>query len=287
MDWEKGAGGCDAEGAERSIEERISLGRDSMIYVFIFLIGSIIGSFLNVCIYRLPKGRSVIVPGSHCPNCGAKIHWFDNVPILSYIFLGGRARCCKAKISFRYFIVEVLTASAFLILFLSFGLTAKFFAYLIIVSGLIVATFVDFEIQEIPDEVSIGGLAAGLILSAAFPSILNESSRLSSFLNSFLGALAGGVTIYAMGILGEFAFKKEAMGGGDVKLLAMIGSFLGWRLALLTFFVAPMFGSVVGIILKIRDGKDVIPYGPYLSMAAVFSMFFGERILQFLFYRMY
>lgn len=255
--------------------------------IFVFIFGSIIGSFLNVCIYRLPKGRSVIFPGSHCPNCAVKIHWYDNIPILSYLFLRGKARCCGAKISFRYFVVEVLTATAFLTLFIFFGVTPKFFAYSILVSGLIVATFVDFEIQEIPDEVSMGGLAIGLILSAAFPSILNEGSRLGSFLNSFTGALAGGATIYAMGMLGEFAFKKEAMGGGDVKLLAMIGSFLGWKLTLLTFFIAPIFGSVVGIILKIREGKDVIPYGPYLSLAAIFSMFFGENILRLLFYGLY
>lgn len=252
--------------------------------MIVFVIGAIIGSFLNVCIYRLPKGRSVIVPGSHCPNCGAKIHWFDNIPILAYLFLGARARCCKARISFRYFIVEVITAFVFLALFLSFGLSAKFFAYLALVSGLIVATFVDFEIQEIPDEVSVGGLVAGLVLSIAFPSILNEPSRLGGFLNSFSGALAGGAMIYAMGMLGEFAFKKEAMGGGDVKLLAMIGAFIGWKLTLLTFFVAPLFGSVVGVILKIRQGKDVIPYGPYLSLAAVFSIFFGDKLIKLLFY---
>ena len=252
--------------------------------VIVFIFGSIVGSFLNVCIYRLPKGRSIIFPGSHCPNCAAKIHWYDNVPILSYLVLRGKARCCKAKISFRYFIVEVLTAAMFLILFIAFGISTKFFAYCVLISGLIIATFVDFEIQEIPDEISIGGLIVGLILSAAFPQILNEGTRWHSFINSFLGALAGGGTIYAMGLLGEFIFKKEAMGGGDVKLLAMIGSFLGWKLTLLTFFIAPAFGAVVGIILKIKEGRDIIPYGPYLSLAAIVSIFWGENILRFLFY---
>ena len=201
--------------------------------------------------------------------------------------MGGKARCCKARISFRYFIVEVLTAVALLILFIFFGFTPKFFAYSILVSGLIVATFVDFEIQEIPDEISLGGLAAGLIISVAYPSVLNESTRLGGGLNSFLGALVGGATIYAIGMLGEFAFKKEAMGGGDVKLLAMIGSFIGWKLTLLTFFVAPFFGSIVGIILRIKEGRQTIPYGPYLSLAAVVSMLWGDRILHFLFYGMH
>jgi len=250
--------------------------------IIVFIFGSIVGSFLNVCIYRLPKGRSVVIPGSHCPNCAAPIRWYDNIPILSYIFLKGKARCCKARISFRYFTVEVLTALAFLVLFMNFSLTAKFFAYAVMVSGLIVATFVDFEIQEIPDEVSVGGLAIGLILAIAFPPILNETTRLGGFLNSFLGALAGGAMIYVMGMLGEFAFKKEAMGGGDVKLLAMIGAFVGWKLVMLTFFLAPVFGSVVGIALKIRYGKDIIPYGPYLSLAAVVAIFFGESIIHLL-----
>lgn len=253
----------------------------------VFIFGSIVGSFLNVCIYRLPKGRSIVFPGSHCPNCGEKIHWFDNIPILSYIILLGKARCCKAKISLRYFIVEALTAIVFLTFFMAFGLSAKFFAYLIFSCGLIVATFVDFEIQEIPDEVSIGGLIAGLTLSATFPSILNEMTRAGGLTSSFLGALVGGAMIYGMGMLGELAFKKEAMGGGDVKLLAMIGSFLGWKLTVLTFFVAPLFGSVVGIIVMIREGKKVIPYGPYLSLAAVFSIFFGDRLLRLLFYGLY
>ena len=255
--------------------------------IIVFISGAMIGSFLNVCIYRLPKGRSIIVPGSHCPNCAAKIQWYDNVPILSFVFLAGKARCCKARISLRYFIVEILTAAAFLMLFIFFGISAKFFAYLALVSGLIVATFVDLEIQEIPDEVSIGLLAAGLILSAAFPSILNEPTRMGGFINSFSGAFLGGITIYAMGMLGEFAFRREAMGGGDVKLLAMIGSFLGWKLTLLTFFIAPFFGSVVGIILKIRKGKDIIPYGPYLSLGAVVSMLWGDRILRVLFHGIY
>ena len=258
-----------------------------IIFIFVFMFGSIVGSFLNVCIYRLPKGRSIIVPGSHCPNCNAKIRWYDNIPILSYIFLSGKARCCKARISLRYFIVEALTAAAFLVFFISYGMTAKFLAYCILVSGLIVATFVDFEIQEIPDEVSLGGLVAGLALSVAFPSILNEVTRLNGFINSSLGALAGGSMIYAMGMLGEFAFKKEAMGGGDVKLLAMIGSFLGWKLTILTFFIAPAFGAVVGIILKIKEGKETIPYGPYLSLATVVSIFFGEKILKLLLYGLY
>ncbi len=252
--------------------------------IITFMIGTIIGSFLNVCIHRIPKKQSIVTPGSHCPNCKRAIYWYDNIPLVSFIVLMGRCRFCKTRIPSRYFIVELLTAIVITILFSAFGITPKLLSYAILACGLIVATFVDFEIQEIPDEVSLGGIAAGLILSFAFPSVLDGASRLTGLSNSFIGALAGGASIYLMGFLGELVFKKEAMGGGDVKLLAMIGSFLGWKLVLFTFFVAPIFGSIVGIFLKIKYGREIIPYGPYLSLAALFSIFYGDRLIQFLFY---
>lgn len=255
--------------------------------VFVFIIGSIIGSFLNVCIWRLPKGKSIVRPGSYCPNCKKGILWYDNIPIASFILLRGRCRACKSRISFRYFLVELLTAALILLLFMVFGLTARFFAYSIMLAGLIIATFVDFEIQEIPDEITLSGLAIGLGLSLAFPSLFDERAALSGIFNSFFGALAGGASIYLMGLFGEFVFKKEAMGGGDVKLMAMIGAFLGWKLAMLAFFVAPVFGSITGIILRVKHGRETIPYGPYLSLGALVSILWGERILRFLFYRFY
>lgn len=254
---------------------------DLLVKVFVFIFGAIAGSFLNVCIFRLPKGESVVTPLSHCPNCKKNILWYDNIPIVSYLALGGRCRFCKSRISARYFVVEILTASLILLLYNYFSLSPKFFAYSILTCGLIIATFVDFEIQEIPDEISLGGIIAGLILSLIFPSINGAASSLAGFANSLLGILAGGGSIYLMGALGKIAFKKEAMGGGDVKLMAGIGAFLGWKLVLLTFFMAPFFGGVVGLILKIRDGRDIIPYGPYLSLAALITVFFGNDILKF------
>ena len=246
-----------------------------------------IGSFLNVCIFRLPKGGSVLTPRSYCPNCKKGILWHDNIPILSYIILKGRCRFCKSRISFRYFLVELLTASLTLVLFMAFGLSTKFFAYSLLASGLIVATFVDLEIQEIPDEVTISGLIIGLGLSLIFPSIFGETSRWYSFLNSSFGALLGGGIIYIIAFVWEKIRKKEAMGGGDVKLLAMIGSFMGWKLTIITFFIAPLFGLIPGIIVMIKDKSQTIPYGPYLSLAALISIFWGERILKLLFYGMY
>ena len=255
--------------------------------LFVLAIGAIVGSFLNVCIYRLPRGESIISPPSRCPNCESRIKWYDNVPVISYMVLKGKCRACGEKISARYILVELATALLFLALFIVFGPSAKFAAYAALGGSLIIATFVDFEIQEIPDEVSIFGLVVGLGFALAFPSLFGEAARFRAFWASLLGALVGGASIYIIGYLGELVFKKEAMGGGDVKLLAMIGSFLGWKLVIITFFVAPVFGSIVGVIFKIRDGRQTIPYGPYLSLAALISIFWGERILKLLFYGMY
>lgn len=255
--------------------------------IIIFIFGSIIGSFLNVCIYRLPKGKSVVTPPSSCPGCNKHILWHDNIPIISYLILGGKCRFCKSRISFRYFLVEALTAALFVSLYIAFGLTSKFYAYALLTSGLIIATFVDFEVNEIPDQVSLGGLVAGLVLAYMMPSIFEVESRWVALFNSLAGAFAGAASIYLMGFLGEIVFQKEAMGGGDVKLMAMIGSFLGWKMILLTFFLAPVFGAAVGLILKIKEGRETIPYGPYLSLAALIAIFFGNNILSVLFYGLY
>ena len=258
-----------------------------MAEILVFVIGAVVGSFLNVCIYRIPKKISIVYPLSHCPACKKNILWYDNIPILGYLILKGRCRYCKAKIRFRYFVVEALTASLILLFYIVFGPSARFFSCSILSCGLIVSTFVDLEIGEIPDEISLGGLAVGLVFSFAFPSALGETSRHFGILNSFLGALAGGGSIYLIGFLGELVFKKEAMGGGDVKLMAMIGAFLGWKLTILTFFIAPVFGSIFGIILRIKDGREIIPYGPHLSLAAVVAIFFGDKILKMFLYGLF
>ena len=251
--------------------------------ILVFILGAAIGSFLNVCIYRLPKGKSIVFPPSSCTRCGKQIAWFDNIPLVSYIMLGTRCRHCKGRIDFRYFLVEFLTAVLTTALFVSFWPAANFYSYSLLAWGLIVATFVDFEIQEIPDQISLGGIGVGILIALAFPSVMGEVSRLAGVWRSVAGALVGAGSIYAIGFFGELVFKKEAMGGGDVKLMAMIGAFLGWKFTLMTFFIAPFFGSVVGIFLKIKEGRDIIPYGPYLSLAALISIFFGDRILDLLF----
>lgn len=254
------------------------------IKIILFVFGSLIGSFLNVCIYRMPRELSVNKPKrSFCPKCEKKISWYDNIPFISYLLLGGKCRLCKEKIPFRYFLVEFLTAVAFLILHSFFGLTVQFYVYSVLSCALIVATFIDFDFQIIPDEITLGGLVVGIILSVIFPSLHGVSGWILGLKQAVIGLLAGGGSIYMIGKIGEMIFKKESMGGGDVKFLAMIGSILGWKFAILIFFVAPFFGAIVGIIAKIRKGAELIPYGPYLSLATFLVILWGNEMIAYLF----
>ncbi|HQP91423.1 MAG TPA: prepilin peptidase [Candidatus Omnitrophota bacterium] len=255
---------------------------DIMIPVFVFLTGICIGSFLNVCIYRMGREQSVVRPGSHCPKCNKPIRPKDNIPLVSYILLKGRCRDCGVKISPRYFFVEFLTGIVFLVMYHAFGLTVQGFAYTVMISGLIVATFVDFDFRIIPDEISIGGMVLGLILSFIFPiQIQHVAGHFRGLFHSLLGVLVGGGVLWILGIVGDFLFKKESMGGGDIKLLAMIGAFLGWQTALLILPISSLIGAVVGVIIKIRTKESLIAFGPYLAMAAVICIFWKKEILSY------
>ncbi|MFA5157273.1 MAG: prepilin peptidase [Candidatus Omnitrophota bacterium] len=264
--------------------------------VFIFIFGSVIGSFLNVCIHRMPvEGYSLARPSSHCPECKKPIFWYDNIPLLSYLFLTGKCRSCHKPISPRYFVVELLTALTFLFLYNRFGFSYNFFFCAIFLCALIVATFIDIKHRIIPDEISIGGMVIGLILRAAGGvNISPLQFDYRPLLNSLLGIIIGGGIIYLTGFIFDVVYFKllkrppiqgetESMGGGDVKLLAMIGAFLGWERALLTFFIAPFFGAVIGVINLAVKKDHTIPYGPFLSLAAVMSLFWAERIVRFVF----
>lgn len=256
---------------------------ETTIAFFIFLFGLCVGSFLNVCIYRMGREQSVVKPRSHCPHCRKIILWYDNIPLLSFILLRGRCRWCGKKISFRYFFIELLTGIVFLVIYQKFNLSYYTLVYCIFVSGLIVATFVDFDFRIIPDEISLGGIAAGLIFSFLFPGLHNAPTHLAGLWQSFLGVLMGGGILWILGCIGDFMFKKESMGGGDVKLLAMIGAFLGWKLALLTLPLASVFGALIGIIIKIRTKESLIAFGPYLALGAFISIFWADFILNALF----
>ena len=258
--------------------------------VVLFILGAIVGSFLNVCIVRLPHEQSVVLPRSHCVRCKKTIPWFDNVPFVSYLLLGGKCRSCGEKISPRYFLVELITALTFFGFYKYYGMNILLLPYLVMVCGFIVATFVDFEHRIIPDEVSVGGMCAGLIFSALIPQMHDVAyldrpwflNHLHSLGLSFLGVLIGGGSIYFMGLLGDFLFKKESLGGGDVKLLAMVGAFMGWEMAILTFFIAPFFGAVYGIIEKIRTKDTAIAYGPFLVLGALICLFGGNDIIRWI-----
>ena len=254
-----------------------------MIYLLIFILGSVIGSFLNVCIYRMPREESIVSPRSRCVACRKPIPWYDNIPFLSYICLWGRCRFCKEKISFRYFAVELISALTFLILFIHFGFTAKFWIYSLVTFSIIIVTFIDLEFQIIPDRISMGGLVLGIILSVFVLDLHGALTWKHGLIDSVIGALVGGGLIYLTGFLGQLAFKKESMGGGDVKLMAMLGAFLGWKLITLIFFLAPFFGTPAGLYIKFAKKHDIIPYGPYISIAGFVAMIWGKRILDILF----
>ena len=260
-------------------------------YVFIF--GAAIGSFLNVCIWRLPRNESIIKPRSYCPFCRKALRWADNIPILSFIFLGGRCRYCRQKISFRYPVVELLTGLLFLVNFLYFGISVKFFIYTALECALVVATFTDLMHFVIPDEITIGGLAPGLILSFLFPQLHGAKTHNSALLASFFGIIAGGGIVYAVRFLFDLVYFKmlkhpavegntESMGEGDIKLLAMIGAFVGWKKAALIFFIAPFFGIIAAVITLVIKKSHVTPYGPYLSLAAFTVIMWGDGILKIL-----
>ncbi|MFH0826620.1 MAG: prepilin peptidase [Candidatus Omnitrophota bacterium] len=263
--------------------------------IIVFIFGSLIGSFLNTCIHRMPLEESVVWPRSYCPKCKKKIRGIDNIPLLSYILLGARCRFCKERISFRYFIVELLTAAIFLILFLRFGLTYDFFFFLVLVCSLIVATFVDIAHRIIPDEISIGGMIVGFILSSVRGVTLGPLTfHYKPLLDSFLGIITGGAVLYLTGTLFDFVYfrllkkppiqgETQSMGGGDVKLLAMIGAFLGWQKALMVFFLSPFLGAVIGIINLLVKKDHTIPFGPFLSLSALLVLFWADKILHLVF----
>ncbi len=254
-----------------------------LVSIFVFLIGLIFGSFFNVCIHRLPREESIVWPGSKCPSCGTSIVWHDNIPVLSFVALGGKCRTCKTQISSRYWMIEIITACAYLGIWFYFGLTFVALAAAILFSLLLVASVVDLEHQIIPDEVSLGGLAAGVLLSGFVPFLHHEVVWWRALIDSGIGLLAGGGMIYATGVIGNFVFKKDSMGGGDVKLLAMLGAFLGWQKVLLVFFMGPVLALPFGLFLKFVKKEEIIPYGPFLALAGWLVFLWGDQLIAWYF----
>ncbi|MBI5599537.1 MAG: prepilin peptidase [Deltaproteobacteria bacterium] len=250
---------------------------EALKYAFIFAFGAAVGSFLNVCIHRIPRGISVVSPGSRCPACGSSIRFYDNIPIISYVFLLGRCRNCNAPISAEYPLVELLVAAAGVFLYGWFGLTAAFALNFILVSALVAITFIDLRHRIIPNVISLPGIAAGFIMSviASYPDVYSGAA------SSLLGLSAGGVVLIAISAAYYFVARQAGMGGGDVKLLAMIGAFLGWKGVLFTLFAGSFAGAAVGAALMLVWGKKskyAIPFGPFLAFGAVTYIFYGKKL---------
>lgn len=274
---------------------------------FAFIYGSIVGSFVNVCVYRLPRGRSIFLPlRSYCPLCHEPIAWYDNVPIFSYFALRGCCRRCGSLISPRYVVIEILTACVFAVTWRVLSLRGETWQVMVIYEALaavmICASAIDIELRMIPDSMTLGCAALTPVLSALVPNLhqpgldnpglcrapgllyarelLTSDPTTGAVLASLAGMAVGVVSLWIVARLGRLVFRKEAMGMGDIKYMALIGGVLGWKLTLLVFFLAPIIGAVVGIAIVLRTGDHHIPYGPYISVATWIVMLWGPWILR-------
>lgn len=288
-----------------------------VLWAFSGVFGLVVGSFLNVCIFRLPRHcMSIVKPRSRCPRCLTWIAWYDNFPVVSWLLLGGKCRQCKNPISVRYTLVELLTGALFLVAGhrALFGILEPswingvwFAIESSLVAAMIVCTFIDLEFQILPDEITLWGAGLGLILSSAFPFLHGwtglyatdgvvvsrvfhyfpghgvpfelREPHLASLIAGALGALAGAGSIWLVGVLGKLLFRKDAMGLGDVKYMAMIGAILGWRGVLLTFVLGCMAGSIFGIgkFIAVRR-MGMVPFGPFLSLGALLMLFWSGTV---------
>jgi leader peptidase (prepilin peptidase)/N-methyltransferase len=251
-----------------------------LLNVFAFIFGAVVGSFLNVCIFRLPTHVSIVQPLSQCPHCQHAIRFYDNIPLISFIVLRGKCRDCGGKISWRYPLVELLTALLSLFLFLKFGLTLIFLIFFIFTAVLIVITFIDLDHQIIPDVLTLPGIPVFFLLAIFVVKI--------PWLEALIGLLIGGGVLFAIAFVYELITKREGMGGGDIKLLAMIGGFLGWKSLIFVLLVSSFTGAIVGItamIIKKQDMKYAVPFGPFLSLAAIAYIFWGDAFMRLLFMR--
>ena len=238
------------------------------------LAGAAVGSFLNVCIGRIPEGLSIVTPPSRCPQCGHPIRFYDNIPIISFLLLGRKCRDCRGEISFRYPLIELLTAVFAWLLFQRFGLTPAFPAVFAFVCVLIVISFIDFDHQIIPHLLTLSGIPVFAVLAVLYMGL--------TAIDVFLGVMIGAGTLYFVAIYYEAMTGREGMGGGDVNLLAMLGAFMGWKSLLFILLVSSLLGAFVGLVFILFKGKDMkyaVPFGPFLCIAAVVYLFFGDDLM--------
>jgi leader peptidase (prepilin peptidase) / N-methyltransferase len=271
-----------------------------------FVFGAMIGSFLNVCVYRLPRNVSVAKGRSHCPHCGEGIAWYDNIPILSWLILGARCRNCAQPISWQYPVVEAITGFLFLLVFLKFGLTLATPVYMGLAGALVLVTFVDLTDWTIPNEVTFPGIPLGVVFSVVAMLYPGSNLILNDPVASLIGVAVGGGSLYLLDKLALLLLKKRGMGFGDVKLLAMLGAFFGWQGVLLIIMMASFAGSIIGVAVilaqkrrtvravvpeagddageedvVVQEGGHYLPFGPYLALAGVLYMFFGPELIAY------
>jgi leader peptidase (prepilin peptidase) / N-methyltransferase len=269
-------------------------------YVFVGIFGAIIGSFLNVVIHRVPNEESIVFPNSRCPSCGAVIAFYDNIPVLSYLLLGAKCRGCKQHISFRYPAVELLTAALFVAVAWHDGMGVRLPFDLVFVSALLALVFIDAEHMILPNVITYPGIVFAIVARIAIPfltrtphfddlpSLINGPFEgmpiwVASLGGAVIGALAGGGSLWLMGWIWEKLRGVEAMGLGDVKMMFMVGAYLGWRLTILTIFVGVLTGSIIGVLLMARQRERnmqmLLPFGIFLGLGAIASLLFGSQVV--------
>ncbi|MCK5493448.1 MAG: prepilin peptidase [Candidatus Omnitrophica bacterium] len=269
--------------------------------IILFVFGTCIGSFLNVCIYRLPKDKSIVFPPSSCPKCNKRIKWYDNIPVLSYIFLKAKCRNCKEPIPFRYPLVEFITGLIFLLLYLKFGISLVYAQFVFLFCLLVVVSFIDIDYHAIPAYMCVLGITVGIIFSfvsslKVFESGVYDITAMPIY-DAILGLLIGLGFTYLFKLFGDvflsiFLYLRnkqsiegetESLGLGDVDFVGMVGVFLGWKMAILCFFIAPFLAVAYSIFAIIFKKSHLIPYLPYLSGATLICFIWGPKILNFVF----
>jgi len=234
---------------------------------FVFAFGLLIGSFSNVCIHRLPKKESIAFPGSHCTSCNTPIRALDNIPVLSYLFLGGKCRACGRKFSIVYPLIEIAVALLIVAVYVKFGVSWEFLIYAVVSTALVIITVIDYEHKIIPDIITLPGIVLGL----------GAGSYLVGWVDSGLGFLLGGGLFYLLAVL-----SRGGMGGGDIKFIAAAGALLGWQKVLLVIVLGATLGSIIGLILMVakkKDRKSQIPFGPFLAVGTLIAIFFGGDLI--------
>src|SRR5215510_12723128 len=247
-------------------------------YGVVFVLGTLFGSFANVCIYRLPQRLSIVFPGSHCPCCQEALHPWHNMPVLSYVLLGGRCAICKTAISPRYPLVELGNGLLYVVLYHYYHFSMQGLVFALFATALLIVACIDIVYTIIPNAITLPGIVVGIGASLWLTPV--------GIGNAVLGVLVGGGLFLLMAVLSAVILQREGMGGGDIKLIAMIGAFLGWHAVFVTIFLGAVLGALVGIILmllRLKGRKEPLPFGPFLALGAFLTMVGGDTMLTWYF----